>query len=85
MVQYIVFSIVGGMATIAGPIIGTILLLPLTVFFRGWIGGLMAPMGFFVYGILLVMVILLLPGGIMQGIGSLVGKIAKKPAVSIKS
>jgi len=71
MIQYIVFAIVGGMGTIAGPIIGTIVLLPLTVFFRGWIGGLMAPMGFFVYGILLVIVSLLVPGGIMQGLNSL--------------
>lgn len=85
MIQYIVFAIVGGMATIAGPIIGTIVLLPLTVFFRGWVGGLMAPMGFFVYGILLVVVILLVPGGIMQGISSLVGKITMRSARSLKS
>jgi branched-chain amino acid transport system permease protein len=78
MIQYIVFAIVGGMATIAGPIIGTIVLLPLTVFFRGWIGGLMAPMGFFVYGILLVVVILLAPGGIMQGLNSLALKFGIK-------
>ena len=39
-------------AMIAGPIIGTIVLLPLTVFFRGWIGGLMAPMRDIVQGIL---------------------------------
>ncbi len=77
MIQYIVFAIVGGMATIAGPIIGSIVLLPLTVFFRSWIGGLMAPMGFFVYGILLVVVILLAPGGIMRGIHSLDLRFAK--------
>ena len=79
MIQYIVFAIVGGMATIAGPIVGTLILLPLTVFFRGWIGGLMAPLGFFVYGILLVIVILVVPGGIMQGIKSLSGKLFGKP------
>jgi branched-chain amino acid transport system permease protein len=78
MIQYIVFAIVGGMGTIAGPIIGTIVLLPLTVFFRGWIGGLMAPMGFFVYGILLVIVILLVPGGIMQGLNSLAQRLELK-------
>lgn len=77
MIQYVVFAIVGGMATIPGPIAGTIVLLPLTIFFRSWIGGFMAPMGFFVYGILLVIVILLVPGGIMQGISSLVYKIAR--------
>ena len=70
MIQYIVFVIVGGMATIGGPIIGTVLLLPLTIFFRSWIGGLMAPLGYFVYGILLVFVIMLAPGGIMQALKS---------------
>jgi branched-chain amino acid transport system permease protein len=74
MIQYIVFTIVGGMATIAGPIIGTVTLLPLTIFFRGWIGGLMAPLGFFVYGILLVIMIILVPGGIMQWIYAISGK-----------
>ena len=77
MIQYIVFTIVGGMATIPGPIIGTIVLLPLTIFFRSWIGGLMAPMGFFVYGILLVIVILLVPGGIMQGTNRLFYKMTR--------
>ncbi|MBW1699227.1 MAG: branched-chain amino acid ABC transporter permease [Deltaproteobacteria bacterium] len=79
MIQYIVFSIVGGMATIPGPIIGTMVLLPLTVFFRGWIGGLMAPLGFFMYGILLVIVILVVPGGILQGIKSFATLVFKKP------
>ena len=68
MIQYIVFAIVGGMATIGGPIIGTVLLLPLTIFFRSWVGGLMAPLGYFVYGILLVFVILAAPGGMMDAI-----------------
>jgi branched-chain amino acid transport system permease protein len=68
MIQYIVFAIVGGMATIGGPIIGTVLLLPLTIFFRSWVGGLMAPLGYFVYGILLVFVIMAAPGGMMAAV-----------------
>jgi len=84
MIQYIVFSIVGGMATIPGPIIGTMVLLPLTVFFRGWIGGLMAPLGFFMYGILLVIVILVVPGGIMQGIRSLTTILFRNPEATAR-
>jgi branched-chain amino acid transport system permease protein len=78
MIQYIVFAIVGGMATIPGPIIGTILLMPLTIFFRSWIGGLLSPLGFFVYGILLIVVIIVAPGGLMQGIGSLSRRIGRR-------
>lgn len=77
MLQYIVIAIVGGMATIAGPVIGSVILLPLTIFFRSWIGGLFAPVGFFVYGILLVVMIILAPGGIMQGLSSLSKKISR--------
>ena len=84
MIQYIVFAIVGGMATIAGPIIGTVILFPLTIFFRGWIGGLMAPLGFFVYGILLVVMIILVPGGIMQWLYAISGKNSKKTGILTK-
>jgi branched-chain amino acid transport system permease protein len=76
MIQYIVFVIVGGMATISGPIIGTVLLLPLTIFFRSWIGGLMAPLGYFVYGILLVFVIMLAPGGMMQALNNVYQRVS---------
>jgi len=78
MIQYIVFAIIGGMATIPGPIIGTMILLPLTIFFRSWIGGLLAPLGFFVYGVLLIVMIIFAPGGIMQGIISLYRKLIWK-------
>ena len=78
MIQYIVFAIIGGMATIPGPIIGTMILLPLTIFFRSWIGGLLAPLGFFVYGVLLVVMIILAPGGIIKGLITLNNKILRK-------
>lgn len=77
MIQYIVITIVGGMSTMAGPIVGSILLVPLSTFFRSWIGGLLAPLGFFVYGIVLVVMIILLPGGLMQGIRALSDRIVK--------
>jgi branched-chain amino acid transport system permease protein len=70
-VQFAVFTIVGGIGTIAGPIIGSALLVPLSTFFRSWIGGLFTPIGFFAYGILLIVIIMFLPGGLMKGISSL--------------
>jgi branched-chain amino acid transport system permease protein len=68
MVQYIVFAIAGGMATIAGPILGSVVLVPLTIFFRGFVGGAFASLGFFIYGVVLIVMILLAPGGFVQGI-----------------
>jgi len=78
MVQYIVFAIVGGMATVGGPILGSIVLVPLTIFFRGFVGGAFASLGFFIYGVVLIVMILVAPGGFIQGIRFLSGKLLKK-------
>jgi branched-chain amino acid transport system permease protein len=77
-VQFAVFTIVGGIGTIAGPIIGSALLVPLSTFFRSWIGGLFTPIGFFTYGILLIVIIIFLPGGLMKGISALSKKYLQK-------
>jgi branched-chain amino acid transport system permease protein len=77
-VQFAVFAIVGGMGTIVGPILGSGLLVPLSTFFRSWIGGLFTPVGFFCYGIILILIILFLPGGMMKGISLIYEKLSKK-------
>jgi branched-chain amino acid transport system permease protein len=77
-VQFAVFAIVGGMGTIAGPILGSALLVPLSTFFRSWIGGLFTPIGFFSYGIILIVIILFIPGGIMKLISLVDEKFFKK-------
>ena len=71
MLQYILYAIVGGMATLAGPILGALVLVPLTIFFQGFIGGKLASHGFFIYGILLIVIIIMAPGGMMEGLRSL--------------
>jgi branched-chain amino acid transport system permease protein len=71
MLQYILYAIVGGMATLAGPILGALVLVPLTIFFQGFIGGKLASLGFFIYGILLIVIIIMAPGGMMEGLRSL--------------
>ncbi|MGI6385618.1 MAG: branched-chain amino acid ABC transporter permease [Desulfomonilia bacterium] len=77
-VQFAVFAIVGGLGTIAGPILGSVILIPLSTFFRSWIGGLFTPIGFLIYGIILVLIILFLPGGLMKGISMMKDKIAQR-------
>lgn len=71
MLQYILYAIVGGMATLAGPIVGSLILVPMTIFFQGFIGGKLASLGFFIYGIVLIVIIIMAPGGMMEGIHSL--------------
>jgi branched-chain amino acid transport system permease protein len=59
-------SIIGGMGTIIGPILGSFILTPLDAFLRGWLGGLYAGLGFIVYGSILIIVVTYLPDGVIK-------------------
>jgi branched-chain amino acid transport system permease protein len=68
-------TVVGGIGTIAGPLIGAIILTPLDVLLRGWFGGLYAGLSFLMYGCILLIVVMLLPEGIIKWIGPLFNKV----------
>ena len=59
-------SIIGGMGTIIGPILGSFMLTPLDAFLRGWLGGFSAGLSFAVYGLVLILVVIYLPDGIIK-------------------
>ncbi len=65
-IQLAMLSIIGGMGTIIGPILGSFILTPLDAFLRGWLGGLYAGLGFIVYGLILIFVVIYLPDGIIK-------------------
>ena len=65
-VQMAMISIIGGMGTIAGPIVGSFILTPLDTFLRSWLGALYAGWGFIAYGVLLVGVVIYLPEGVVK-------------------
>jgi branched-chain amino acid transport system permease protein len=65
-IRFALLAIIGGIGTVAGPIIGSFILTPLDVFLRGWFGGLYAGLGFFIYGCILVAVVLVRPEGIVR-------------------
>ncbi len=65
-IQLAMISIIGGMGTIIGPILGSFILTPLDAFLRGWLGGLYAGLGFIVYGLILIFVVIYLPDGIIK-------------------
>jgi len=77
MLQYILYAIVGGMATLGGPVLGSLVLVPLTIFLQGFVGGKLASLGFFIYGIVLIVTIILAPGGMMGGIRSVSKKLLR--------
>jgi branched-chain amino acid transport system permease protein len=65
-VNLALISMVGGLGTIAGPVIGSFLLVPLQEFLRGWIGGSLQGLYFVIYGAILILVVIFMPRGIID-------------------
>ena len=65
-IQIAMIAIVGGMGSAAGPIIGSILLTPLGILLRGYATDI-SGLHLFIYGLLLVVIVLYLPNGLVSG------------------
>jgi len=65
-VNLALISMVGGLGTIVGPAIGSLLLIPLQEFLRTWIGGSFQGLYFVIYGALLILVVMFMPRGIIE-------------------
>lgn len=63
-IKVILFALVGGMGTVWGPVIGTMLLFPLGEWLRGLFGGNVPGFDSLLYGLLVIVCILLFPRGI---------------------
>jgi len=64
-ILFALISIIGGIGTTAGPIIGSFILTPLQEFLRAWLGGQYQGLHIFIYGCILIAVVMLLPGGVI--------------------
>jgi len=64
-VQMVVISAVGGLGTVFGPFIGSLILIPLAELIRVLFGARAPGLHLAVYGIALILVVLLLPAGIL--------------------
>ncbi|MGY4802506.1 branched-chain amino acid ABC transporter ATP-binding protein/permease [Teichococcus aerofrigidensis] len=71
-VQIAMFALIGGIGTVMGPLLGTLLVVPLTELARGWLGASALGLHGFVYGTVLVLIVLFVPDG-------LVGLIRRRP------
>jgi branched-chain amino acid transport system permease protein len=65
-IRFALLAIIGGIGTVLGPMIGSFVLTPLDVFLRGWLGGNYAGLGFFIYGCILIGVVLVRPEGLFR-------------------
>lgn len=64
-IQIAMFALIGGIGTIYGPLLGAVLLVPLTEIARGALGAQALGLHGFVYGVVLLLVVLFMPNGIM--------------------
>ena len=69
-VQMIVVTVVGGIGTFEGPIVGALLIVPLSEYFRG-LSPVANPL---IYGLFIVVFMLFLPEGIVSRVRSLLGR-----------
>lgn len=69
-IQIAMFALIGGLGTISGPVVGTLLVLPLAELARGWLGDYGAGFHGIVYGVVLVVVVLTIPGGLVGRFGN---------------
>ncbi len=65
-VQPVLMTIIGGSATVLGPVVGAMILIPLDGLLRLWIGQAFSGLSFIIYGLILILVVILLPRGLVD-------------------
>lgn len=68
-IQIAMFALIGGMGTVAGPLAGTILVVPIAELARGWLGSFGSGTHGLIYGVILVIVVLSMPQGLVGKFG----------------
>lgn len=63
------FALIGGLGTVTGPLLGTLLVVPIAEAARGWLGASANGLHGLVYGMVLVAVVLTMPRGIVGTVG----------------
>lgn len=69
-IQIAMFALIGGLGTVFGPLVGTVLVLPIAEPARGWLSDFGNGFHGLVYGIVLVVVVLTIPKGLVGRFGA---------------
>ena len=64
-------GIIGGMGTVVGPIVGAIVMTPLGEWLRTTFSGTTQGLNFVIYGVALIIIVRVMPGGIVSGMKKL--------------
>ncbi len=70
------FALIGGLGTVTGPLLGTLLVVPVAEVARGWLGAAANGLHGLVYGLVLMAVVLTMPRGI---VGTLAARFRGRP------
>ena len=64
-IQVVLMAVLGGSGTLWGPVLGTVILIPLSEFTRIYIGGTGTGLDLIAYGFLIVLISVVQPRGIL--------------------
>ena len=81
----VVMAIAGGIGRTFGPLVGSIILTPIYVLFNAWLGGNYTGTHLVIYGLVIILILLYLPGGILSLFDIWANKINKKKAAKAAS
>ncbi len=86
-IQIAMFALIGGMGTVAGPVAGTFLVLPIAELARAWLSGVGNGVHGLIYGVILVVVVLTIPHGLVGALGGYVERkfLARLPYLGRRS
>jgi branched-chain amino acid transport system permease protein len=82
-VQLALLSIIGGIGTVFGPLVGSLFLTPLDIFLRGWLGGVFSGLNFVVYGVILILAVMYFPLGIAGWTKKFLSRFRKPPELPV--
>jgi branched-chain amino acid transport system permease protein len=78
-IEFAMVSIIGGLGTVFGPMIGTIVMKPfieIAITITDWLGfGSIQGINYFLYGIILIVVVIVLPNGLIRPLTRLYNKL----------
>lgn len=68
-VEIAMYALIGGLGTVFGPVLGALFVVPIAEAARGWLGASANGLHGFVYGVVLVLITITLPGGLVGTLG----------------